>query len=100
MEKIKERERKASFMDIDKILEEAKDIMPNEEPKPANDIADLMKNDSPMPPVQPNQESYVNQTIEPEPVINSEQNKFVNLNAINQQQQMTPQFRGLKQQSF
>ena len=42
-EKLKAKERGASFMDIDKIMEEAKDITPNEETKPVNDIADLMK---------------------------------------------------------
>ena len=42
-EKLKAKERGASFMDIDKIMEEAKDITPNDETKPVNDIADLMK---------------------------------------------------------
>lgn len=42
---LKSKERGASFMDIDKILEEAKDIEPQEETKAADDVADLMKQD-------------------------------------------------------
>ena len=77
---LRSKERGASFMDIDKILEEAKDITPNEEPKAANDIADLMKQDptnvpSPLISSEPvNNEPVANELPLPTP-----QNRFVSV---------------------
>ena len=42
----KNNEKEGDSMDIDKILEEAQDITPQENTKPANDIENLMKQDS------------------------------------------------------
>lgn len=76
-EQLNKKERGSDTMDIDKILEEAQDITPVEQPKPANDIADLMKQD-PNTEVSPLIKSEEEKQPEPEPIV--EPGKFVTPN--------------------
>ena len=90
---LKSKERGASFMDIDKILEEAKDITPEEEAKQPNDIADLMKQNpdnvtSPL--IQSEPQEEVNNQMPNGLPMPASQNRFVSVNQEMPQTEETP----------
>lgn len=87
---LEEKREEGNFMDVDKIMAEAKDINTPESEKPVNDIADLMKQ---------NPETVTSPLVQSEPAVQSEpsimpnpNNKFVtfNPNVNNQDENIQP----------